>query len=97
MLIAAAGTFMAGQGRIREANEMLEELHVRAASSPVPAFCFAWIYLGMNETDKAFEWLEKAVAERHPVVITQIKEEPFYDPIRPDPRFQALLRKLNLP
>ncbi len=96
MLVSAYGTLMAGWGRMREAGEILEELRARAASSPIPALCFAWIYLGMNDKDKTLEWLDRAIEERHPVIIAQIREEPFYDPIRSDPRFQALLRKIHV-
>ena len=44
----------------------------------------------------ALDWLEKAYAEREPNM-TYISCNPIYDPLRAEPRFQALLRQMNLP
>jgi hypothetical protein len=47
--------------------------------------------------DKAFEWLEKSYAERSQGLIGNlIKVSPAYDPLRSDPRFADLLRRMNL-
>jgi hypothetical protein len=53
----------------------------------------ARIYAGLGEKDKAFEWLGKACEDRS---ITGIKGDPVYDPLRSDPRFADLLRRMNL-
>jgi hypothetical protein len=45
--------------------------------------------------DRMFEWLNKAIDDRDPVV-THLPSMPFYDGIRDDPRFQALLAKMDL-
>jgi hypothetical protein len=53
----------------------------------------ALIYTGLGEKDKAFEWLEKAFEEH---AVGDIKAWPPFDPLRPDPRFADLLRRMNL-
>ena len=51
--------------------------------------------LGLGELDEAFAWMNRAIDERDPMM-TPIRSYPFFDPIRADPRFEALLRKMNL-
>ena len=55
---------------------------------------FAGLHARLGEKEKAFEWLEKAYNEREGLVY--IKVHPSYDPLRDDPRFQDLLRRMNL-
>jgi eukaryotic-like serine/threonine-protein kinase len=59
----------------------------------VPAVDIARIYVGLGEKDKAFEWSGKACEDHS---ITGIKGAPTYDPLHADPRFQDLLRRMNL-
>jgi hypothetical protein len=47
-----------------------------------------------REIDQSFEWLEKMYEQRAPA-LTLLRVEPFLDPIRSDPRFQAVLRRMN--
>jgi len=49
--------------------------------------------VGLGEKDKAFEWLEKDYDDR---AILAIKVAPYFDPLRSDPRFADLLRRMNL-
>jgi hypothetical protein len=65
----------------------------------VPAWLRAKIYAGLGEKDKAFVWLEKAYEERSSTTggrFVPIKMDPIYDPLRSDPRFADLLRRMNL-
>ena len=48
----------------------------------------------MGEPDKAFEWLDRAYAQRNSGLI-ETKVDPFLKNLRPDPRYRALLEKLN--
>jgi len=73
----------------------LGRLHAMAAQAYVPPTSFAWIHLGLGETDEAFAWMDKAIDARDHM-IAPIKTYWFLDPIRDDPRFAALLRKMNL-
>ena len=54
----------------------------------------ARIYAGLGEKDKAFEWLEKGYEDRSHRL--RIKVDPPFDPLRSDPRFADLLRRMNL-
>ncbi len=54
------------------------------------------IYVGLGEKDKAFEWLEKAYEDRSiGSSFAGIKVDPVFDPLRSDPRFADLLRRMN--
>jgi TolB-like protein/Tfp pilus assembly protein PilF len=89
------GLTLASGGQIAEAREVLQRLHGMAAKGYVPATSFAWVHLGLKETDVAFQWLDRAVDECDQFMMP-IKSYAFFDPIRSDPRFAALLRKMRL-
>ncbi len=55
----------------------------------------ALIYAYLGEKDQVFEQLEKAYQE-HEAGLPGIGSHPAYDPLRDDPRFQDLLRRMNL-
>jgi tetratricopeptide (TPR) repeat protein len=82
-------------GNASEARALLERLYRKAAQGYVPPTCLAWIHLGLGEIDAAFEWLNRAVDECDQLLMP-IKSYAFLDPIRADPRFSALLRRMNL-
>jgi hypothetical protein len=52
-------------------------------------------YLGLGDKDEAFAWLER-VYSQHSNVLTTLKVDPHFDPLRSDPRFQDLLRRVGL-
>ncbi len=89
------GLSLALAGETAEARDVLRRLHEMVAQGYVPPTSFAWVYLGLGEIDTAFEWLDRAV-EVCDQLLMPIKSYPFLDPIRADPRFAALLRKMNL-
>jgi TolB-like protein/DNA-binding winged helix-turn-helix (wHTH) protein/Tfp pilus assembly protein PilF len=76
----------------RQAMAKLEEWNRRR---PVDPALFALAYIGMGNKDEAFVWLEKASAQ-HSIVLITLKVDPVYDPLRSDPRFQDLLRRVGL-
>jgi TolB-like protein/Flp pilus assembly protein TadD len=82
-------------GEADEARAVLRRLHEMAVQGYVPPSSFAWVYLGLGEMDTAFEWLNRAV-EVCDQFLMQIKSYPFLEPIRADPRFAELVRKMNL-
>ena len=94
-LIGWLGLTLGLSGNAAEASSLLEVLHTKAEKGFVPPTSFAWIYLGLGETDAAFEWLNRAVEECDQFMMP-IKSYEFFDPIRGDPRFLALVRKMNL-
>ena len=83
-------------GRRSDADQVLQGLLGRARKSYVSPFDIALIYTALGEKDTAFAWLEKAVAERSTWLVYS-KWEPRLDPLRSDPRFQDLLRRIGLP
>ena len=89
------GLGVAQSGDVAEARSLLAQLHVAAEQTYIPASCFAWIHLGLGELEQAFAWMNRAVDQRDPMM-TPIKSYEFFDPLRSDPRFAALLRKMNL-
>ena len=56
---------------------------------------FAISFAHLGEKDQAFEWLERAYEERE-ALLMYLKGSPLFDPLRDDPRFQDLLRRMNL-
>ncbi len=82
-------------GKLSEARTLLGRLRCKAAQAYVPPTSFAWIHLGLGDRSAAFEWLNRAVEECDQMLMP-IKSYTFLDPIRPDPRFPGLLRKMNL-
>ena len=83
-------------GNRKEAMKILHELKELSTREYVPAYSFARIYLGLGEHEKSLDLLEKAYEERNPYMV-KLKVEPIFDPIRSDPRFQSLLRRMNFP
>jgi len=81
--------------RIAEAKMVLERLHAIALKRFVLPTSFAWIHLGLGEIDEAFAWMDRAVY-RNDEWVHPAKTWPFLDPLRGDPRFNALLRKINV-
>ncbi len=95
IMLGWLGMILAYSGQPAEARKVLQKLHEKAATRYVPPCAFAWIHLGLRETDAAFEWLDRAVEECDQLMMP-IKTYKFLDPIRGDPRYYALLRKMNL-
>jgi TolB-like protein/DNA-binding winged helix-turn-helix (wHTH) protein/lipoprotein NlpI len=81
-------------GRKKESDAALRELMMKYHASN--AFEIATIYAFRNQTDEAFEWLDRAYAQRDPSLMST-KVEPLLNSLHNDPRFAALLKKLNFP
>jgi TolB-like protein/DNA-binding winged helix-turn-helix (wHTH) protein/Tfp pilus assembly protein PilF len=78
-------------------KEWVRELELaRAHGEDVPAFVLAEVYTYLGDKDHAFVWLEKAYEERESALPT-LKVDVYWDNIRPDPRFQNLVRRVGLP
>jgi TolB-like protein/Flp pilus assembly protein TadD len=90
------GFAYAEAGKKAEAQRVLDELKELSKKQYVPAYSIAIIYAGLNDKDQAFEWLNKAYADRS-FYITLLNFEPTLDNLRPDPRFKELLKRANLP
>ena len=90
------GNLYARAGRVREARECLREIRQRVDEHGVGAYSMALVHAGLGEKDEAFEWLERACEVRDQGVVF-LKVDPPLDPLRSDPRFQDLLRRMRFP
>ena len=95
MTLGWLGLILGVCGRTDEARGLLGRLEVMSRTTYVPPASVAWVYLGLRDVDHAFEWLDRAVDARDQLMMP-IKSYVFFDPIRNDPRFHALLRKMKL-
>jgi TolB-like protein/Flp pilus assembly protein TadD len=78
-------------GKQNEARQILGQLTEEAKARYVPAYAFAVIHLALGEKDQALDWLEKAARDHAGPYIYLIKVDPYLDPLRGDPRFEALV------
>jgi tetratricopeptide (TPR) repeat protein len=88
----AYGNAMAGKKD--KARELLERLNAGRQSGLIVPYRVAAVHLALGENDRAIEWLQRSYAERDNWM-TQLKVDPVMDPLRSDPRFQALMRKMH--
>ena len=84
-------------GMRSDAERLLAELQARREEGRyVPAVTIAIVAAALDQHDAAFEWLETAVTERDPNLHWNLKTEPDFAPLRTDPRYAAILRRMNL-
>jgi adenylate cyclase len=91
---AAAGFEAAVRALAQKQLERLEEKTARG--DYVPAWHYLMAYVRLGENEQAFAWLAKAAEERNWFAL-QIKVNPILDPLRADPRFEALVQKAFSP
>ena len=89
------GLSLARAGKTSEARALLQRLDAIAAKAYVPPTSHVWIHAGLGEYDEALKWIDRAIEDRDSFIIP-IKTYPCLDPLRSDPRFPALVRKMNL-
>ena len=83
-------------GRKSETRKIIGELKERSRHHYVFPSVFAYAYLGLGEKDRALTYLEQAYEEQDPALF-YLKVSPLLDPLRSEPRFQVLLRRVNFP
>jgi serine/threonine protein kinase/Tfp pilus assembly protein PilF len=101
--LSPGDTFALGQlgqayalaGQKSEATRILNTLKERSRQGYVRAYDLAAVATGLGDKDQALAWLEKAYQDRAEW-LTWAKVEPWMDPLRSDPRFQDLLRRMRL-
>ncbi len=91
-ILAGLGRAYAAAGETTKTNSILHELSMRTYPPP---YDIALIYCVMGKKNQAFDWLEKAYEDRNDALIW-LKGDPRMDPLRSDPRFISLIRKLGL-
>jgi serine/threonine protein kinase/Tfp pilus assembly protein PilF len=86
---------LAASGRRTEAERKFRQ-RVRSDKGEVEPWCGAFAYLAVGDKGKAIRSIEKAIDERSPgkgIILAEWR----FAPLRPDPRFQALLRRVGVP
>jgi adenylate cyclase len=87
---------LARAGRPRQARTMLDGLReIAKPQAPAPVRV-AVVHIALGETDRAFEWLEKAIEARD-WQMALVNVEPAFDPLRKDRRFAAVVERIGLP
>jgi len=81
-------------GRHADAEAVLAR--VRAVAGDSWAWNYSAIYAQWGDTARALDWLDTAMRLRDPTLI-QTKSDPIMDPLRKEPRFQAVMRELKFP
>ncbi len=95
LIIVDLGILYALSGKDDEAREVLDELSALSKQRFVSPFYTALIHLGLGKKNNSLKWLEKAYDE-HDHALETLKVEPILDSLRSHPRFEALLKKMEL-
>jgi TolB-like protein/tetratricopeptide (TPR) repeat protein len=91
------GLWLARSGKADEAKKLLAELQREAAAGNyVQGYTFALIYLGLGDKEQALNYLEKHMESRAETA-SSYSVAPELDELRSEPRFKAMLKKMNLP
>ena len=91
---ALLGHLYAKIGKKNEAWQILQQLHESSKQHYVSPYLFAMIYIGLGDNNQAIDFLEKTYEDRDGYSIAFIKVDPFLDPLRGDPRFEALVARI---
>src|SRR2546425_1968915 len=84
-------------GQREEALKLVGELkRIVAEREYVPAFSLIYAYAGLGDKEEAYAWLERSYKERKPKMVW-LNVDPLLDPLRSDPRFHDLVRRMGLP
>ncbi|HSB62875.1 MAG TPA: protein kinase, partial [Thermoanaerobaculia bacterium] len=94
--LAAWGHASALVGRRAEAEDALRRLKAMSKERFVSGVAFALVEVGLGHKEKALDWLEKAADEREGRLVFLRVFSP-WDPLRAEPRFRAIVRRLNIP
>ena len=92
--ISSLGYACAANGDRAKAEQILQDLEELSKQRYVSPANRAAVYLGLGEKEKALDWLEKAYEDRDPI-FWWIDGDQLYDSLRNEPRFQALVEKID--
>ena len=94
-LLGLYGHALAVAGDKAEARQMLAKLEEASKTRYVPALYFAAVYTGLGDNEQTFSGLEKAFKEQNDRLV-YLGVDPMADPLRGDPRFKQLMKRLGL-
>ena len=92
MVLGLLARAYASSGNTIEAEKILNQLSELSTKRYVPAYSFALVYLGLGRKEETLHWIEKSDQDHADLVY--FKVEPLLDPLRGDPRFEALLQQV---
>jgi TolB-like protein/DNA-binding winged helix-turn-helix (wHTH) protein/Flp pilus assembly protein TadD len=95
VVTAMQGYVFAVMGQRDEARKLLNELLQESKIRYVSPYYIATIYTGLGDKDQALTWLQKACDDCASRVVL-LAVDPLFDDLRPDPRFQGLLKRIGL-
>lgn len=95
LLVALLGHAYAVAGNRHEAERVLNELQEMAGQRYVSPYTVAAIYVGLRDRERAFDWLEKAIAERD-IWLMNLRVDPVFKDLRAERRFKAILLRIGL-
>lgn len=96
LMLQSAGYAYAKSGRRNDAEEMIKRFKEIAKTEYVTWYLVASIHAALGDKEQAFAKLENSLAERD-WYLHRLKVDPLMDPLRDDPRFKKILKRLNLP
>lgn len=94
--VALLGMAYGRAGQRQDALRVIGEFEKLSKKRFVSAAYFSLVYIGLGDKDKAMVWMERAFVERSPLLV-RLKVDPIVDPLRGDPRFEDLVRRVGLP
>ena len=94
-LATLAGAY-ARQGRTDTAFEILRRLETGAPGQPASPAFLSWVHIALGNTGAALDCLDRAYDERSSMMIS-LSSFQWWEPLRAEPRFQALVRRMNYP
>jgi TolB-like protein/Tfp pilus assembly protein PilF len=92
---AILGCTYARGNRRADALWILDELTQRSKQGLVSAFDLASLHAALGDKEQSLAWLERGY-EKRDYWLVELKVWPWFDSLLPDPRFQGLLRRMNL-
>ncbi len=95
MMVAALGRLHALRGEAEAASVVLAELEEASRREYVPAYYVAAIHSGSGNREQALDWLERSRDARDNWLVF-LGVDPIWDPMRSEPRFEALLAEVGL-
>jgi TolB-like protein/Tfp pilus assembly protein PilF len=89
-IVALLGRAYADTGQRDQALELVRELEARATQQFVRGYLMALVYIGLGDKTKAIDYLEREYQNHDNIDTAWIRADPMLDPLRGDPRFEAL-------
>ena len=93
-IVALLGRAYADTGQRDQALELVRQLEARATQQFVRGYLMALVYIGLGDKTKAIDYLEREYQNHDNIDTAWIRADPMLDPLRGDPRFEALADKI---